>query len=399
MHEQETAAPTLSRGFIVILAALVAFGPLSIDMYLPALPLIAQDLQASNRVVELSITFYLFGFSLGMFFYGPLSDRFGRRKLLLLGIAIYCLATIGCVLVQEGVALSLWRLLQALGGASASVLARAIVRDRTGTNDSARILSWMHIITMIATLIAPILGSVLADFFGWRAVFVALFLFSFVVLLVSAWKIPETLPPEQRLASVTHLLSSYVSVLKNRRAIGYIGCMSMTFAGMFVYITASPFVYIEYFGVSSQQYALLFALNIFAIMIFTFLNTQQVKKNDPQQMITFGAVAILVAAAAMFLIDQVLAIPFVFVIVGLFIYVGNTGPISANCIAKLMGLFPRKQAGTAAGLAVALQFGMGALLSFLVSRSPSITPTAMLGYILFAALLSFFFMWLSRDRG
>src|SRR5690625_1827802 len=156
----------------------------------------------------------------------------------------------------------------------------------------------MHIITMIATLIAPILGSVLADFFGWRAVIVALFLFSFVVLLVSAWKIPETLPPEQRLASVPHLLSSYVSVLKNRRAIGYIGCMSMSFAGMFVYITASPFVYIEYFGVSSQQYALLFALNIFAIMIFTFLNTQQVKKNDQQQMITLGAVAILVAASA-----------------------------------------------------------------------------------------------------
>ena len=133
-------AQPLSKGLITLLAALVAFGPLSIDMYLPALTLIAHDLQASHQLIEQSITFYLFGFSAGMFFYGPLSDRFGRRYLLLLGISIYAVATVFCFLADSGQQLLGWRLLQALGGASSSVLARAIVRDLSTVN-----LSLIHI--------------------------------------------------------------------------------------------------------------------------------------------------------------------------------------------------------------------------------------------------------------
>lgn len=234
-----------SKFLIVILAGLVAFGPLSIDMYLPSLTAITEDLGASISDIKQTITFFLFGFSIGMFFYGPLSDHYGRRVLLIIGISIYLIATAGTIFTDNGQSLFSWRLLQALGGASASVIARAIVRDLFAVHDAAKILSIMHVITMLATLIAPIIGSYLTMFFSWRAIFVFLFIFALLALLAALFKLKESLPKEERNKSVTSALMSYLDIIKNRRAMGYIGSMSMTFAGMFVYITASPFVYMD----------------------------------------------------------------------------------------------------------------------------------------------------------
>ncbi len=386
-----------SAGLIIILAALVAFGPLSIDMYLPSLTMITDDLGADIREIKQTITFFLVGFSVGMFFYGPLSDRFGRRKLLFTGMIVYIIATIGCIFAANGTELFIARLAQALGGASASVLARAIVRDLYSVQDSARILSWMHTITMIATLIAPILGSYLADFFGWRSIFVFLLLFAGLTALVSFINIKETLPEEARIESLPQALTSYFEILKNRRAIGYIGCMGMAFAGMFVYITASPFVYIEHFGVTSQHYALLFGLNIFSIMAMTIFNARQVRTLDPQKMIAFGATTVLGSSLFMLVVHLMIDIPLSLVVLGLFFFVGMTGLLSANCIAKLMGLFPKKQAGAAAGLAVSVQFGLGGLLSFIVSQSKSASPAAMIYLIACAGLLSFLAMMMTKE--
>lgn len=379
-----------SKFLIVILAGLVAFGPLSIDMYLPSLTAITEDLGASISDIKQTITFFLFGFSIGMFFYGPLSDHYGRRVLLIIGISIYLIATAGTIFTDNGQSLFSWRLLQALGGASASVIARAIVRDLFAVHDAAKILSIMHVITMLATLIAPIIGSYLTTFFSWRAIFVFLFIFALLALLAALFKLKESLPKEERNKSVTSALMSYLDIIKNRRAMGYIGSMSMTFAGMFVYITASPFVYMDYFGLSAQVYAYLFGLNIFSIMLMVIFNAKFVKRIGPQTMIMIGTSLALLSSISMIILNELAGgISLIAMIIGLAIFIGMTGQLSANCIAMAMSLFPREKAGAAAGLAVSLQFGLGGLLSLFVSKSMSVAPGAMLLYLFIAGLLAF----------
>lgn len=167
---------------LVLLAALVAFAPLSIDTYLPSLPEIANSLAASQTQVQMTIGVFLLGLCVGMLFYGPLSDRFGRRPILLAGLALYLLASVGCMAASSVEQLIAWRFFQALGGAAASVLARAIVRDLYPLNQAARALSLMHLVTMIATLAAPLAGSALLSLSGWRSIFGALLLFSVLCL-------------------------------------------------------------------------------------------------------------------------------------------------------------------------------------------------------------------------
>lgn len=380
-----------SNYIVLILACLVAFGPLSIDMYLPALPAISDSLSASAGSVKQTITIFLVGFSIGMLIYGPLSDRYGRRKLLISGIIIYLLATVGAIFAPNVEVLLGSRLLQALGGASASVLARAIVRDLYELKDAAKILSWMQIITMIATLIAPILGSVLMAYLGWQSIFVFLFLFALLCFFMYSINISETLEEEWRLPSIKHVFQSYFKIATSAQGLAYILCMSSAFAGMFVYITASPFVFIEHFGLSAQQYAYLFAANIFGIMIMTFINASFVSRVGPQNMIQFSATILCLASIAL-LVFGITNGGMWSIMLGIWFFVAMTGSLNANCIASLMGIFS-KQAGAAAGLAIASQFGLGALMSWLVSQFtaveawPMTTLMGAMGVLCFICML------------
>lgn len=361
---------------ILLLAALVAFGPLSIDMYLPSLPLIARELGASEPQVQMTIGVFLSGLCLGMLFYGPLSDRFGRRRLLLGGIALYILASLGCALADSAAQLLLWRLLQALGGAAASVLARTIVRDLFPLNDAARVLSLMHLVTMFAALVAPLLGGYLMQFAGWRAQFVLLLGFAGLCLLLVAWKIPETLPASARGASLKQAFLAYGMMAQQPLALGYILCMGLGFAGMFAFITASPFVYIEYFGVSSLGYGLLFALNISGIMLITLLNSRLVGRLGAPRLLVWGS-SLAALSGLLLLLAGVTGwggLPLIVAaVVG---FVGVTGMLGANCLACLLAAYPR-QAGAAAGLAVACQFGLGTLCSALVGTLYDGSPLPM----------------------
>ncbi|WP_212632041.1 Bcr/CflA family multidrug efflux MFS transporter [Pseudomonas sp. KB-10] len=364
------------RRLIVLLAALVAFGPLSIDMYLPSLPLIASSLEASEGRVQLSISLFLAGFSMGMLFYGPLSDCYGRRRLLLGGIVLYIFASLGCALAASVEQLLLWRVLQAFGGAAASVLGRVIVRDLFPLNDAARVLSLMQQVTMIATLLAPILGSYLILLEGWRAVFIFLLVFAGVCLVLVLWRIPETHPLAARGTSVLNAFRAYGEIARQPQALGYILCMGLAFGGMFAFITASPFVYIQYFGVSAQHYAWLFALNIAGIMIMSFINARMVGRLGAQRMVCLGAAVALLSGLALLAVTAGGRGTLTALVLCLLVYVSVTGMLGANCLACLMALFPR-QAGAAAGLAVASQFAIGTLCSALVGALYDGTPWPM----------------------
>ncbi|MCY1524777.1 Bicyclomycin resistance protein [compost metagenome] len=368
--------PARPQRLIPLLAALVAFAPLSIDTYLPSLPLIARDLGAGESDVQMTISVFLAGLCLGMLGYGPLSDRFGRRRLLLGGIVLYLLASVGCSVADSSTSLILWRFVQALGGAAAAVLARAIVRDLFPLAEAARVLSLMHLVTMFATLVAPLLGSLLADIAGWRAIFAALLGFALVCLLAVTQRIPETHPADSRGRSVTDAFRAYWTIATDPRAIGYLLCMGLSFGGMFAFITASPFVYIEFFGVSPRTYAWLFSMNIGGIIVVTWLNARLVGRLGPQRMLGIGSLVALLAGLGLLLCGSsgVGGLP---AIAGcLLAYVSVTGLLGANCVASLLALFPR-QAGAAAGLAVAGQFAMGAGLSALVGALANGTPLPM----------------------
>lgn len=383
---------------IVLLAALVAFAPLSIDTYLPSLPAIALDLGATPASVQMTIGVFLAGLCVGMLFYGPISDRFGRRPLLLSGMFLYLAATIGCMYSSNIEQLILWRFLQALGGAAASVLARTIVRDLFAINEAARTLSLMHLVTMIATLVAPLIGSFLMLIHGWRTIFAGLFAFAGICLIACAWTIKETHPEERRSRSLMAALTGYWCIAKDPLAIAYILCMGLSFGGMFAFITASPFVYMEYFGVSPHAYGWLFGLNIAGVIVMTLINVHFVSRIGPLRMLGLGAVVAGLASTGLGLLAMTGFMNLNWIVVFVILYVSVTGLLGANCVASLLKLYPT-QTGAAAGLAVSMQFAMGMGFSGLVGWLADGTPAPMCGAIVAAGFGSVACYGFVRLRG
>ena len=361
---------------IPLLAGLQAFSPLSLDMYLPALPQISEQLASTESRVQLSISSYLIGLFFGMLLFGPLSDKFGRRRLLLVGIFIYVIAGLGCALTDSVNNLIAWRFVQALGGAAASILARTIVRDIFELNEAAKALSNMHLITMLAALAAPVSGSVLILTASWRWLFFLLAAFASLWACLIAWKVPETHHGAGRNSSLLKLFQVYGKIGSQPRALGYILCMSLCFAGLLAYITSSPFVFMGYFEISPIHYALVFAVNITGIMLLTAINARLVGRMGPQKML-HGAAALCLFSSLTLIASGLLENPGIgLIIAGLFGYISCTGLVGANCTASLMSQFP-DNAGAATGLAIAAQFGLGALMSLIVGKLYDGTPFAM----------------------
>lgn len=379
--------PAREGRFILLLGALVAFGPLSIDLYLPALPAMAAGLAASAEAVQLTITVFLAGFSVGMLFYGPISDRYGRRTVLLSGIALFALASLACVLAVAVEQLILARFLQALGGGAASVLARAVVRDVYTPTEAIRKLSLMAMVTAIAPLLAPILGSVLLEHFGWRGTFGALLVWGLLSLLVVCFQLPETLPVERRgQLSLTSAFAAYGRLLSDPVALGLLLAGGMSFAAMFAYITGGPFYFIELHGYSPLAFSLLFAANALGIFTANFLNSRLVRRQGAAVMAGVGSGCGFVGALLLWVASGVGdALPAV--LAGLFIVVSMTGLLGANCVGLLMARYPQN-AGAAAALFGASQFGLGMLASATISYFHDPNGRAMAWVILAVSAMS-----------
>ncbi len=359
---------------ISLLGLLVAIGAMAIDMYLPALPAIAEGLAVSNSEIQRTISIFLFGFAFGMLIYGPVSDRFGRRLLILSGLWIFFFASLGTVYVSTVEEMLILRILQSIGGGAAAVLGRTIVGDLFDGADAAKVLSMIHMVMGIAPLLAPTVGGQILLYGDWRAIFLGLAIFGAVCLFSTFFVLGETLPPENRGdLKIGAAFIAYGHILKDRYAVGYILGGGLTTAAMFVYITGSPMVLISYFDVSPEWFGVLFSINVIGLMSSSLINIRLLNRYSVVQMTTAGQVCGALGAVALLILGGTGTFGIYGILVPTLFIVGINGMVSGNVNAILMQRFSRN-AGAAAALfgSTRVLFGAigGSILSFLSGDTP-----------------------------
>jgi DHA1 family bicyclomycin/chloramphenicol resistance-like MFS transporter len=361
---------------VVILGSLSAFAPLSIDMYLPAFPAISTDLHAGPSAVQLTLTTCLIGLALGQLVAGPLSDTFGRRRPLLVGLVVYTVLSAACIAAPSVYALVGLRFVQGLGGSAGLVIATAAVRDRYAGVAMARFLSTLTLVTGLAPILAPVLGGELLRLMSWRGVFVVLTLVGVVLLVVCLLWFDESLPAaRRRVGGLPDTLRSFGRLLADRAFTGYALAGGFGFAAMFAYISGSPFVLQDSYRLSPQGYGLVFGGNALGLVIVSQVNRRLVDRYPTRRVLAVGLGASL--AGGLLLLAAVLAgwgLPVL--LAGLFLVVASIGVITPNARALAMAAYP-DLAGTASALLGVLLFAIGGLVAPLIGVGGTATAVPM----------------------
>ena len=350
----------------IVLGALSAMGPLAIDMYLPALPTISRDLGASASAVQLSLAAYFIGIALGQAFYGPLSDRLGRKPALYSGLIIFALASVGCALAPSIEVLVVCRFLQALGGCAPLVIPRAVVRDQFDERGSVRMLSTLILVMGAAPILAPLIGGQLLTAFGWRSVFWLLTAYAVVWLLLAMVFLPESLPPARRRREpVSAVLAVYGALLRDRLYLRYVVVGSLVFSGLLAYIASSPFVFIELYHVPPQRFGLFFGTNAVGLIAASQVNGWLASRMDPRQILRL-VLPISAGSGVVLLVDASTGFGgFIGILVPLFLYIATHGFVMPNTTALAMAPHGRV-AGSASALLGTIQFVLGATAGAMV---------------------------------
>ena len=372
---------------LIMLGALAGLTPLSVDMYLPAIPSIAADLGARVEAVQLTISTFLIGFAIGQMFYGPLADSFGRKPVILFGLALFTLASVGCLLADNLPFLLFFRLLQAIGGAAGAVVVNALLRDLFQGEEVVRAMTLVILTSTLAPLVAPLLGGVLLHW-GWTSIFGVLVVLGGLLWLAILTLLPETLNAEHRQPLRWRtVLSNYGLVLRHRKAMAGILASALVSGGMFAFISGSPYVYIQYFGVSPQHYGLLFGLNVLFLMVVTYLNGRLVKRVGMLPMLRIG-LGLMGLASLVLLFNGLLGWGGLWsIVIPVSCYVSQLGLIGANATSHALGFFPAN-AGTASALAGTLRFGIGALAGLVVNSFTATSPLPMAAVMASCGLLA-----------
>lgn len=364
----------------LVLGGLTALPPLSMDMYLPALPEVTRSLSSPAATVQITLTACLAGMALGQIVVGPMSDKWGRRRPLLLGMAVYVLATAICALAPTAELLIAFRLLQGLAGAAGIVIARAVVRDLYDGDEMARFFSTLMLISGVAPVIAPVIGGQVLRLTDWRGIFVVLTVVGVVLTLV-VWKwLHETLPPERRHSGgVGAALRTMRGLLADRIFTGYTLAGGLAFAALFAYVSASPFVVQEIYGASPQTFSLLFGINSIGLIATGQINGKVlVGRVSMDRVLGFGLAVIAVAAVALLLMTagvfgEVGLVP---VAAGLFVLMSAMGLALPNTNALGLMRTPHA-AGSASALIGTSSFLIGAVASPLVGIAGEETAVPM----------------------
>jgi DHA1 family bicyclomycin/chloramphenicol resistance-like MFS transporter len=379
---------------VVILGGLSAFGPLSIDLYLPGLPALSEDLGARAWEGQLTLTSCLTGLALGQLLAGPLSDRLGRRRPLVVGLAGYCVASIACAASPSVYVLVALRLLQGLAGAAGIVIARAVVRDLRSGAAAARLFSLLILVTGLAPTLAPIMGGQLLRVTSWRGLFVVLAAIVFVLLVGTAAGLPETLPHDRRDSrGWLQTTRTFHDLVRARLFIGYAVVLSLSFGEMFAYISGSSFVLEHVYGVSPQLFGGIFALNALGLVGCAQLNGALVGRVSARRLLAVGLGVGACAGVSLLVVVLVGGLGLAGVLPCLFAVVSSIGFVLPNATALALTDYPHV-AGTASALLGVLQFAVGATIAPLVgitgthSAVPMATAVAALGIASAGAMIA-----------
>src|SRR4051794_580714 len=381
---------------ILILGLLTAIGPLSIDMYLPAFPNIAKSLHTSVAQVMLSLSSFFIGISAGQLVYGPLLERFGRKKPMYAGLCIYLLASVGCAMATSVNALIAFRLLQALGGCAGMVAARAVVRDLFEVKQNAKIFSMLMLVVAVSPIIAPTLGGYITALVGWRYVFIILIVVNLVILAGVYFLLPESKKPDPGFSlKPGAIINNFAGIIKHPQFYTYALTGAIAYAGLYAYVSGSPYVFMELFRVNEKHYGWIFAFIAIGVIGSSQLNNIALKKYSSEQIIKVATccqsiIGIVLAGIAFLgwseLINTILLT---------FLFLCCQGFIFPNASALSLAPFAHT-AGSASALMGAIQMSIGAGASALVSVLQNNTPMPMATVTACTAISAFAIFSLGR---
>ncbi len=361
----------------VVLGALSAFGPLSIDLYLPGLPGLGRDLGASASAAQLTLTACLAGLALGQLVAGPLSDRFGRRRPLLAGVALYAGASVACAAAPSVEVLVLLRLLQGLAGAAGIVIGRAVVRDLFEGEAGARFFANLLLVNGLAPILAPVIGGQLLAVTDWRGLFAVLAGIGIALLVAGAVVVPESLGPERRRpGGLPATLRTFRALTRDRAFVGHALCGGLVMGAMFAYIAGSPFVLQELYGLSPQAFSLAFAVNGLGIIVAAQVMSRLVGRFGAAGLLRWGVAQACVGATLLSVAVLVGGLGVWSVLLPLFLVVSSVGLVNPATVTLALADHGAV-AGSAAALVGVLQFLLGAVAAPLVGIAGTRTAVPM----------------------
>ncbi len=381
-----------------IIASLVAIGPLSTDMYLPAFPMLVKSFGADIGQVQQTLSIFLVGFALAQLIYGPLSDRFGRKPVLLWALLLFLLSSIAIAFVHSIEALSALRLLQAIGGSAGPVLGRAMVRDIHGPRDAARLLSYIGTAMALAPAAAPILGGYMTVWWGWASIFLFLGAYGLLGVLLLQLGIPETAPPgSHHPFTPEHMLKNYATLLRHPTWRWYTLACSFVFGGLFSFLSGSSFVIIDFLGFGEEQFGLFFALVVLGFMAGTLIGGRLVRRTGYNWLIGAGSLVAAAGGVSMGLLAVMEVHHILAILLPHMIYRTGVGMVMPQAMAGALAPFPQ-MAGTSSALLGFIQMALAAFVGILVGHYHDGSPLSMaLSIAAMGCLTLFSFLMLKRN--
>ena len=366
------------RQIVLTLAALSAITPLAIDMYLPAFPAIATELHTSIPNIEFSLSIYFFGMAMGQLFGGPISDAYGRRPMVIIGLIVFGLSSFLLSITPQVETFWILRALQSFGGGIATVNVSATVRDMFDGKESARIFSLIAMVMLMAPLLAPTLGSLVLKFFEWEIIFILLGIYTLFALGFYLFRFPSV---KQKRNKITPI-QNYKNVLTHKQAMVFIISQILCTSGMYTYITSSSFIYMEHFHLSAGKFALFFGVSVMILMACGRLNAWLVKRNEPLVLLRFGMTTQSILGVLLFVFQDgnlYLLFPLIS------FYIGTLGFIFSNAISLTLEFFPTISASANAIVGV-LQYSVGAFMGFVASSMHDSTLLPITGVMMVVSL-------------